>query len=79
MRRAQYSIQKVDKDKKIVYIVDLDGPLSVTNDAEYVVRTLDNMYHNFRIIYQDTMGNWDELKHDNGVFTGFAPARNMSP
>jgi len=24
-----------------------------------------------------TIGNWDELKHDGGKFTGFAPARGM--
>lgn len=32
-------------------------------------------YPNRRIIYQDSMGNWDELLHEGGRFTAFAPAR----
>ena len=80
-RRAHYDVVRVTPE--IVWIRDRaedDGVISVTNDAENVVMELHNKYHGARIIYQDTMGAWDELKHDGrGIFTGFAPARDMAP
>lgn len=52
---------------------------SVTNDAHAVVAKLVAEYGDRRIIYKDSIGNWDELKHEGNRFIGFAPARNMSP
>jgi len=43
------------------------------------VQELAANYPGFRIIYRDSMGNWDELCHDGALFTGFAPARDMDP
>lgn len=40
------------------------------------------VWHNYpgrRIIYQDSIGDWSELLHEGGRFTGFAPARDMVP
>lgn len=79
-RRAHYDVVKVTPE--IVWIRDRneDGVISVTNDAENVVKELHNKHPGARVIYQDTMGEWDELKHDGqGTFTGFAPARDMRP
>ena len=61
-----------------VVIVDGDGPKSVTNDAERVVREMyafhsPSLGHKFRILYRDTQGDWDELVHKRGVFVNFAP------
>lgn len=59
-----------------VFIVDLArtcGTMSVTNDAESVVKIVASEYGNRRIFYRDTCGRWDELVHDNGRFLRFAP------
>ena len=74
--KAQIQITSVQPDR--IYLVDRDGPMSVTNDAEAVVKFINDMYPGRRIIYCDTMGNWDELLHDNGRFTDFAPYRENS-
>jgi len=65
------------REPGMVWIVDLNRGSSVTNDAERVVAELNDRFPGFRIIYRDSMGNWDELKHDNGKFTGFKPARAL--
>lgn len=69
-----------DAERRIVWIVDEDrGGCSVTNDAENVVVALQNRFPGYRVIYRDSIGNWDELCHDAGRFTGFAPARDLAP
>lgn len=47
--------------------------MSVTNDAENVVRYLMNIFElkGKRIFYIDTDGRVDELEHDGEKFTGF--------
>lgn len=79
MPRSQYEERKLDRNNKIVWIIDLDGGYSVTNDADKVCRELNERYPGYRIIYRDTMGNWDELEHKNGQFLGYRPARDMEP
>lgn len=57
-------------------IRDLDGPVSVTNDAEAVVEDLVAQGHlpeGRRLFYYDTDGCYDELLHAGGRFTGFRP------
>lgn len=52
--------------------------LTVTNDAENVVTKLHGLGRlgARRLFYQDSMGMWDELRHDGaGTFLGFGPAR----
>lgn len=73
MGRSAYSTDRVTKES--IEITDLDGRVSVTNDAENVVAELVRLYGNRRVFYIDSMGNRDELVHNNGVFTGYAPAR----
>jgi hypothetical protein len=57
----------------VVVLEDLDGKTSVTNDAESVVQYLAALGLQGRhLIYRDTDGYWDELKHDgSGTFKGF--------
>ena len=81
MPRSQYEKVKTDSQRKIVWIRDLDrlGTMSVTNDAERVVAELNTLHRGHRIIYQDSMKNWDELLHADGKFIGYRPARDMAP
>jgi hypothetical protein len=75
--QSTYYVHKVVDG--VVYIMDTNGPLSVTNDAEGVVATLNDIYPNHRVIYRDSNGDWDELLHDNGVFIGFKAFRGEIP
>lgn len=75
-RRSRYVVDAVDAVKRVIFIVDEDGPLSVTNDAEGVVAELHEALPGFRVVYRDTEGDWDELVHDAGVFTGYRPTPN---
>lgn len=78
-RSARYSVVETTDD--VVFIVDLDTGQhrSVTNDAELVVCELATSHPDKRIVYRDTMANWDELEHDGRIFTGFAPWRGPVP
>jgi len=74
--RAPYHILGVSDD--VILIQDQDGGVTVTNDAKAVVEELIQWKGGFledgrpyRIHYIDTMGNRDELIHDNGKFIGF--------
>ena len=78
--KAQYHIVGHDYGNgglMVVLIEDLNGPMSVTNDAEAVVRELiASGWGAYRFMYKDSMGNWDELLHDGKQFTGFGPGYN---
>lgn len=74
--RASYSVVK--STDEAVWIIDLDGDLSVTNDAERVVEELARHYGERRIVYRDSNGDWDELRHRGARFLGYAPAREMA-
>jgi hypothetical protein len=74
--------QVVERTGAFIAIVDDYTDTSpcktVTNDAEYVVGQI-KPPKGVRLIYRDTDGRWDELKHDGaGHFTGFAPLGVMS-
>ena len=45
----------------IVFIEDLDGPMSVTNDAENVLSFINQNWPDKRLVYKDTQGEWAEL------------------
>ena len=49
------------------------GAMSVTNDAEGVTAEVAGQYPGKRIVYLDSMDQWDELCHDGGRFLGFKP------
>lgn len=73
MIASQYTIVRLTEEA--IWIVDIghETGRSVTNDAENVVKELSECYGGRRIFYQDSQGDWDELVHANGVFTGFRP------
>lgn len=77
MARATYDVVRVTEDT--IFLVDRNRGMSVTNDAENVVAEVVDEYGDKRVIYRDSMGQWDELVHTNGVFDGFAPYRGASP
>ena len=76
--RSEFQI--VDVKNGIVFIRDMNkGRLTVTNDAENVVRFVHKTYKDKRMVYLDTMGVWSELRHDNGTFTGSKPYNGWVP
>lgn len=79
--RSLYRIQAeaLRPDGHFLWIEDLNGYLSVTNDAERVARELaDSFGVMVKVLYKDSMGNTDELVHAAGTFVGFTPARHMA-
>lgn len=75
-RHAQFEI--VEEDANTLTIRDISGPtqLSVTNDAEAVVKNLHDTgsLKGRRLLYFDSYGDLDELKHDGkGTFLDFGP------
>lgn len=56
----------------VIAIVDLYDErwptMSVTNDAEYVVERAVATQGDHPILYRDTEGQWDELRHREGHF-----------
>jgi hypothetical protein len=71
---ADFMITRVDHNRKIVFMEDLDlGNKSVTNDAEFVVESVNAVYPKYRQMYLDSMKQWDELVHENGKFVTFLP------
>lgn len=88
--RAHWRYEKIDHERKIVFIVDLnDGGMSVTNDAENVctqavsssIMNGDECVHlyNYRLFYRDSEGQWDELLHDKGEFKDFKFGNGVVP
>lgn len=65
-----------DEEKTVCCVFDLFDDrwptMSVTNDAEYVTRlAYDAQESPQHIIYRDTDGQWDELRHREGHFACF--------
>ena len=71
--KSTWTYHGVDSTRQMVFIIDNDVGMSVTNDAENVVEVINARYPGYRIIYRDTEFRWDELLHESGVFKGFAP------
>lgn len=75
---ADYEIVRVEDDK--VFIVDLDlGNISVTNDASNVYREINNNFPNRRLIYRDTLGNWDEIVINKNLSVEYLPYHGEVP
>lgn len=72
-----FSIYEVTDDA--IFITDNDDGVTITNNAEGVVRDIWHRYGDLRIVYRDTMGNWDELVHVKGVFLHYAPFKEQVP
>lgn len=62
----------VDVQPGVVFIVDNDKGITVTNDAENVVKDVVRAWPNRRIVYRDTDRQWSELRHDGAQFIGYA-------
>ena len=45
----------------IVFLRDLDGPVSVTNDAESVLAHCQQQFPGMRVVYEDTYGDLTEI------------------
>ena len=72
-RRSNYSVVKSDAEKIILRdIGPWDQYLTITNDAENVIEDLSPVLHGRRVLYYDSEGELTELRHKDGVFTGFA-------
>jgi hypothetical protein len=77
MAKATYRVELQNEEEILIKDVGKDC-MTVTNDAEAVVRDLyrNGMLGERRLLYIDSEGSVDELKHDGkGVFQGFAPGR----
>ena len=61
----------------VVILTDLKTAISITSSAEEVVLEMAWMlgptFQRYRIIYRDTMDNYDGLAQRDGVFLGFVP------
>lgn len=65
MLRSKYRVTKICEEKKEIYLIDLNGDKSVTNDAENVYQEV--YREGYKIIYRDSMGCWDEMLMENGI------------
>lgn len=79
---AEFRIVQVEHDR--VFIIDPDqGSKTITNDAEWVYEQIQKNYPNHRLIYRDTMNNWDEIvpsdKNQNIPSVYFKPYKEHTP
>ena len=79
MNVSLYDVAEINIPDGYVLVRDIDGPVSVTNDAKRVVQRLHEVLPGFRYLYIDSDGNRDELLHVGPTFTGFAPQRHDGP
>jgi len=75
-RHASCYLQPIGlNDKIVICVVDLfderNPTMSVTNDADFVVATVYKVHGDLPIVYRDTEGQWDELRHRSGHFACF--------
>jgi hypothetical protein len=76
-RQSRFNL-RVEDGALLLEDLNLPGTVSITNNAEEIVSAQLRAQCVAgepppRILYRDTDGRWDELKHDNVRFTGFAP------
>lgn len=75
MPGANYRIEEQTEDRIVIRDVGKNS-MSVTNDAEDVVHTLElyGVLNGRHLFYYDSEGRLDEILHDGkGGFLGFAP------
>jgi hypothetical protein len=78
LRGCEYT---VSIENGFICLVDLDQGATITNVAEEVIQNLllaEFDLVNNRVIYQDSLGNWDEIHVRDGQFAGFAPLNATS-
>lgn len=80
MLRARFNV--VCSTGGTLYLDDLANrhqTMSVTNDADEVVKWCLRKFPRHRIVYRDTDGRWDQLCHDGEKFTGFKSWKGWTP
>ena len=78
MHHSDWDIVSVERDR--VFVIDLNlGNLSVTNDAEAVWDRLQRLYPGRRLIYRDSLGDWDEIVMGKRARCSFIPYREYLP
>jgi len=80
MFRSAYFAEEIDG---VLVVFDRDaGSISVTNDVERVLAAELAQRGSLPrfVIYRDSTGQYDRIRHRNGVFGGFAPlgARSLT-
>ena len=88
--RFSYAPGRAPDGQPVILVVDETGELggrSVTNAAEQVIEYLSERltdhegggmpFDAYRVLYRDTIPQWDELEHDGAKFTGFAPLSDI--
>lgn len=71
MARVRASFEVIRVTDSAVYLEDMDGPVSITNDAEAVSQYVFEKHGDVRIFYIDTQKARDELVHTKGRFNTF--------
>jgi hypothetical protein len=57
--RSKFDTVKITD--RVVYLVDLNGPVTITNDAENVYQFMKHQLPNHKVVYQGTDGEWFEI------------------
>lgn len=74
VNRAQYTWEK---HGYIISIIDMNSGKAVTNDINNILKEINHSLgvgesiDIYRVIYRDTMGIWDRVKHKGTICTGF--------
>lgn len=71
MKFANFELVEYDDVHHIVFLRDLDqGGMTITNNAEAVYQHVRTYWGAVRVVYQDTLGNWDEITQQAGEHPG---------
>jgi hypothetical protein len=80
--RSNYDLVHTETTRERLLIRDLGGGMTVTNDAEAVVRELTMaglLWPGRRLLYYDSAGSCDEILHDGeGHCAGFWPGQGSA-
>jgi hypothetical protein len=77
-RRAEYTTEVIGN---VICLVELDKANLITNDADRVIEDLHQRFGDlgdYRVIYRDAAGTWDELAVTGNRFHGFKSINERS-
>ena len=73
MHRCVCHVVEVNREHKIVFIEDfanVTGAMSITNDAENVLRHFQEQHSgDWRVVYKDTDGEWWEIVNEPSLLS----------
>jgi hypothetical protein len=81
---SHFQVLEIDRKNRIVFLEDLGGPyMSITNNAERMLEHIKKTYGAlFRLVYQDTEGEWWEIVGNRttwmGTGIGFEPWNGLA-